>query len=323
MHGARNGGPARPRLWPVAAFFAVLAELAAGAAWAQSGGAPPASARPVTIAAEAEAPVPVPGLRRVFKAGFEEPVTIVPSPGGRQARLLGIDVYGSDWSRLDHVFELVAPGAFGRLVSIGFDESRAVSGRRSLHLKQIKEEAGSQARLQFFGSDKTFGPEIFTRRYYYVPSSNLATLAREQQSVSIAGTRESRNSSLPAGHPGADFSMPLYLVRRGSALVFAQAIVDYSAGMTWSSWTKPPKGLLTYGEMTPCPLDRWFRLDIYIMRDRSNGKIKVWLDDRLVIDLNNVRTKNDTDFWFTKLADVDSEPAPFESWVDDVEVWSR
>jgi hypothetical protein len=117
--------------------------------------------------------------------------------------------------------------------------------------------------------------------------------------------------------------MPLQLVRRGDKLVFAQAIIDYSAGPFFSNWTKPPKGLLTYGEMTPCPLDRWFQLDIYILRDPHKGKIKVWLDNKLIFDLADVRTKNDTDKWFTKLADVDSEPAPFELWVDDVEIWSR
>jgi hypothetical protein len=75
--------------------------------------------------------------------------------------------------------------------------------------------------------------------------------------------------------------------------------------------------------MTPCPLDRWFQLDIYILRDPEKGTIKVWLDNELIFDLANVRTKNDTARWFTKLADVDSEPAPFELWVDNVENWAR
>lgn len=268
-------------------------------------------------------PVPVEGLRQIFRAGFEEPVLMAPDASGRQARLSGRDSYGYKWSDIDHVFELVAPGAFDQLVTLNLASDYVYSGKRALFLRQNKQEAGAQARLQFFSDDRAFGPEIFTRRYYFIPSKNLQTLAREQQSTSIAGTREYRRSSLPAGHPLADFSMPLYLVRRGQNLVFAQAIVDYSAGEKWSDWTRAPKGLLTYGDMIVCPLDRWFRLDIYILRSRTEGKILVWLDDKQIFNLSGIRTKNYSDSWFTKLADVDSEPAPFEAWVDDVEIWSR
>jgi hypothetical protein len=117
--------------------------------------------------------------------------------------------------------------------------------------------------------------------------------------------------------------MPLYLVCRGDALVFALAVLDYSAGPNWSDWTRPPNGLLTYADYARAPLDRWFELDIYVLRHPSRGRIKVWLDGEPIFDLGNVRTKNDSDRWFTKLADVDSEPAPFELWVDDVEIWTR
>jgi hypothetical protein len=117
--------------------------------------------------------------------------------------------------------------------------------------------------------------------------------------------------------------MPFFIVRREDELVFAQAILDYSAGPYWSDWTRPPNGLLTYAGNVSVPLDRWFELDIYVLRHPVRGQIKVWLDGALIFDLQNVRTKNDTDRWFTKLADVDSEPAPFELWVDDVEIWTR
>jgi len=117
--------------------------------------------------------------------------------------------------------------------------------------------------------------------------------------------------------------MPLYAVRRGSRFVFAQAIVDYSAGKRWSDWTRAPKGLVTYGASTTVPLDRWFRLDTYVLRDKTKGKIRVWLDGKPIFDLQDVRTKNSSDRWFTKLADVDTDPAPFELWADNVEIWTR
>jgi hypothetical protein len=290
---------------------------------AEQGAAQDGSPSPDRHAARDAVELPVSGLRPIFRAGFEAPVAIIREPSGRQARLAGLDSYGMSWNNLDHVFELVAPGAFDNLVTVRFSQEHVHSGERSLYLRQNKEEAGAQARLQFFSDDKTFSSEIFTRRYYYIPSTNLGTLSREQQSTSIAGTREARGSTLPAGHPMADFSMPLYVVRRGDKLVFAQAIVDYSAGSAWSAWTRPPKGLVSYGNMVACPLDRWFRLDIYVLRHPTKGQIKVWVDGQPIINLNNVRTKNDTDVWFTKIADVDSEPAPFEAWVDDVEIWSR
>lgn len=267
---------------------------------------------------------PVKGLKRTFRSSFEEPISIVGRPWGSEAVLKGAELGGDSWNRLDHVFELVAGGAFSKHVTLELTSDKAATGSRSLYMRQNLAEDGAQARLQFFGNDNKFGTEILTRRAYFVPSTNLRNLTREDESVSIAGTRETRNSIVTIGHPdGVDFSMPLYLVRRGPELVFAQAIVDYSAGPNWSDWTRPPKGLLTYGAMTACPLDRWFQLDVYILRNPSKGKIKVWLDDKLIFDLSNVRTKNDAARWFTKLADVDTEPAPFELWVDNVEIWSR
>ena len=267
---------------------------------------------------------PVPGLKRIFAAGFEAPVSLHPNKRGNRVRLKGKDNRGYRWEDLDHVFELVAANSVDNLVTIHFSSENYFEGSRSLYMRQNKMVNGTQARLQFFGNDETFGPEVFTRRRYFIPSSNLGSLAKQDASASIAGTREARGRVVPfsiAG--GADFSMPLYAVRRGEKLVFAQALVDYSAGPRWSDWTRPPKGLLTFGQMTEVPLDRWFKLDIYLLRDPSEGKLKVWVDDRIIFDLEGVRTKNDTSRWFTKLADVDSEPAPFELWTDDVEIWAR
>ncbi len=267
--------------------------------------------------------VAVPGLRRVFRAGFEEPVVVEVAQDGKRAWLRGSDAYGDRWDDLNHVFEMVAPGAFGRLVTTEFSEQQVYAGKRALFMRQNVEVEGSQDRLQFFGDDAAFKNEIYTRRHYFVPAKNLASLSAEDNAVSIAGTREIRGGSAPPGAANADFSMPLYLVRRGDALVFAQAILDYSRGPNWSDWTKPPYGLLTYANETPAPLDRWFALDVYVRRDPVQGAIKVWLDGKLIFDVENVRTKNDTDTWFTKLADIDSEPAPFELFVDDVEIWTR
>lgn len=272
---------------------------------------------------EAVRDAPVPGLQKIFRAGFERPTSIEAGEGGRQAWLRGRDAYGHAWDDLDHVFQMVAPQSFGYLVTTEFSEQRARSGGRSLFMRHNIEQGGSQNRLQFFSDDTTFNGEIFTRRHYFVPSSNLDYLARHNDAVSIAGTREVRGGSAPPGAANADFSMPLYLVRRGDTLVFAQAILDYSAGPNWSDWTRSPMGLLTYADYTPVPLDRWFELGIYVLRHPVNGEIRVWLDGKPIFELENVRTKNDTDRWFTKLADVDSEPAPFELWVDDVEIWTR
>lgn len=259
---------------------------------------------------------PLEGFRLVFKAGFEAPVTLVSNEEGSRAWLKGVDSAGYAWDGLNHVFQLVAPRSLGRLVEIRFSTEQVHSGSRSLFMRQNKEQDGTQARLQFFSNDAAFGKEILTRRHYFIPSKNLTSLRYHNATTSIAGTRETR-----AG--GADFSMPLDLTRLGRVLVFGQAVVDYSAGPNWSDWTRPPKGLQTYGSMTPVPLDRWFQLDTYILRHPTKGQIKVWVDKELIFDLREVRTKNDTDSWFTKLADVDAEPAPFELWVDDVEIWSR
>jgi hypothetical protein len=275
------------------------------------------------VRAPREHPVAVTGLRRVFRAGFEAPVTIEVAEGGGRAWLKGSDAYGYRWDDLDHTFEMVAAGSFGRLVTTEFSAQQFSAGQRSLFMRQNIEAGGSQNRLQFFSDDAAFKGEIYTRRHYFVPARNLLALKAEDDAVSIAGTREIRGGSAPPGAANADFSMPLYLVRRGDALIFSLAILDYSRGPYWSDWTKPPYGLLAHAEKTKAPLDRWFALDTYIKRDPVHGAIKVWLDGKPIFNLENVRTKNDTDRWFTKLADVDAEPAPFELYVDEVEIWTR
>lgn len=285
-----------------------------------------AAAPPVLSASHEErgesADFPISGMRRVFAAGFESPVTVESNLSGRRAWLKGTDSSGYSWDALNHVFELVAPLSFNNLIDIEFSSSNPFSGKRSLFLRQNERKLGTQNRLQFFSDDKTFDGEIATRRMYYIPSSNLNTLRNEWDAVSIGGTRETRGGIF-SGEPKADFSMPLYLVRRGDRLVFAQAIVDYSAGSKWSDWTRPPKGLVTYGAEVSPPMDAWFQLDTYILRHPEQGKIKVWLDGKLIFDLDNVRTKNDGDEWFTKLADIDGSESPLELWVDDVEIWAR
>lgn len=267
--------------------------------------------------------IPVQGLRQVFKAGFERPVTLEASESGSRAWLRGSDAHGYSWDSLDHVFEMVAPDSFGHLVTTRFDTEQVYAGRRSLFMRQNVEKDGTQNRLQFFSDDASFSHRIFTRRMYYIPDTNLRHLENEDDAASVAGTREIRGGSAPPGSDNADFSMPLYAVRRGDRLIFVQAIIDYSAGPNWSDWTRPPHGLVSSGRDVAVPLNRWFQLDTFVLRDPSHGEIKVWLDGELIFDLQNVRTKNDTDRWFTKLADVDTEPAPFELWVDNVEIWTK
>src|SRR5690606_21735383 len=99
-----------------------------------------------------------------FHSSFEQPVALErSSENGGRARLKNAEFGGSDWDQLDHVFELVAPGALDRHVSISLDTAKSSSGTRSLHLRQNLNQDGAQARLQFFGDDATFGPEILTR----------------------------------------------------------------------------------------------------------------------------------------------------------------
>jgi hypothetical protein len=302
------------------ATFSTVAALALGGVVSFG----PSMLNPKALAQSSEVQdAPIPGLRNIFRAGFEEPVLIEADKEGNRAWLRGKDEYGDAWDDLEHVFEFVAPQAFGDLVEVELSEEHVHSGQRSLFMRQNREQDGAQNRLQFYSDDAAFNGEIFTRRHYFIPSSNLGSLAEQDNAVSIAGTREVRDGTAAPGSTQADFSIPLYLVRRDGAVVFALAIVDYSAGPKWSDWTRPPGGLLTYGEDTPVPLDRWFELEVYVLRDPTEGTVKVWLDGEMIFDVENIRTKNDTDTWFTKLADVDAQPAPFELWVDDVEIWTR
>jgi hypothetical protein len=299
--------------------FSTFAALAVGGALS---GYPTFS--PMALAQESgDQTAPVPGLRRIFRSSFEEPVVIQTDDENNRAWLKGKESDGDSWDDLDHVFTFVAPQSLGDLVEVEISEEHVNSGDRSLFMRQNREQNGAQNRLQFYSDDLAFNGEIFTGRHYFVPSSNLESLAEQDNAVSIAGTREVRDGTAAPGSPQADFSIPLYLVRQDDSLVFALAIVDYSAGPNWSDWTRPPGGLLTYAENTTVPLDRWFELEVYVLRHPTDGAVKVWLDGELIFDVENVRTKNDTDRWVTKLADVDAQPAPFELWVDDVEIWTR
>ena len=84
------------------------------------------------------------------------------------------------------------------------------------------------------------------------------------------------------------------------------------AGSTWrrSSSTKA------------APRDAWFHVEVLLAKSSTaTGRIAVWLNDSLVIDLNKVvTTPNDWLQWNAGAASDDIEPAPASIYMDDAAI---
>ena len=77
----------------------------------------------------------------------------------------------------------------------------------------------------------------------------------------------------------------------------------------------------------PLPRGQWFNVQYYVRRDVTNGAVKVWLNDALLFDVENIQTVNPSiPSWFTTPAKIYYDPtdtySPYLIWADDLEIYS-
>lgn len=227
---------------------------------------------------------------------------------------------GFNWDDLPHRFTYVAPNAFEKgYVRTFLTNERSHRGTNSLFQSQDVRAEGSQNRLHFYGTDEAYDNKIFTRRWLFYPNLNNI-LAGRYCDCSIAGLMESINGQV------GGISLPPRIQNDGEKLVWVLPGLDYSAGTKWDEW-------LMYQYINsniPVPIESWFKLDYYVERHETNGKILMWVDDALVFNISGVCTKKHSNEWHMKISDIDTYETeyygglnlPFYQWVDDVEIWN-
>ncbi len=254
----------------------------------------------------------------LFTSSFENGVSITHHSSGQASFLHGSDGE-SDWDSLHHQFNYVKEMATLSDVESRITSEQARTGELSLYQSQKSVGDGVQNRLQIYGNDTgAFGSNIFIRRWLWYPDLE-AKLIEDWQDLSIAGMRE-----------GDAYSMPLDIVRgpHNETLYWSLNGLNYAAGTVWSEWTDPKNGgWSVQNYVIPIPQQRWFKLDTYYERHAVHGVVKIWVDDQLLFDIQEVRTKGDGSAWFAKISDLDANlyentsGLPIYHYVDDIEIW--
>lgn len=77
----------------------------------------------------------------------------------------------------------------------------------------------------------------------------------------------------------------------------------------------------------PLPRGQWFNLQYYVLRDATNGKLKVWINGVLLLDASGISTMNPSvTEWYTTPAKIYYEESdtfsPYRIWVDDLETYN-
>lgn len=72
------------------------------------------------------------------------------------------------------------------------------------------------------------------------------------------------------------------------------------------------------------PLGRWFKIEWYMLRHRTNGIIKCWVDNKLIFDVKGVKTKSVDEYevGIGKIYYDPSDDTRHRSWVDNLEIWN-
>jgi hypothetical protein len=271
--------------------------------------------------------IPVDGLTQIFSSGFEPPISFVPVGNN------GGELKGGEWDAFPHYFNFAAYDAIAKgYVKVEFDTTKKVDGIRSL-LMMSRDTAGTpipqpQNRLQIYCNDTTktadnvhVATELYIERYLWLPDLLTLYSPTTVSGLAISGIRE-------YGEYG-EYSSNIQLVRDSKTVYLRVAFMDYTNGASWSERTGAPTGPYPkvggsiHSNMTfPIPLQKWFKFGTYFKRGENDGRVAIWIDDKVVLDLTNVRTsRGNSPQYFAKLADNDGEGATL--WVDELSVWKR
>ncbi len=255
----------------------------------------------------------------LFQSSFEDGVTISHHSSGQASWLHGSDME-YDWDSLHHMFLYVKEASVDTDIESYLTSTHAHRGSKSLYQSQKTVINGVQNRLQFYCDDDTgaSGSKVFIRRWLWYPDLE-SKLTDDWQEFSIAGIREGDEFTVPLDIGRGDGSEKLYWTLSG---------FNYSAGTKWSEWTDPKNGGWTVQNRSlPIPSERWFKLETYYQRHESRGVVKVWVDNQLIFDIKDVRTKGSGTSWFAKIGDIDANlydntsALPIFHYIDDIEVW--
>ena len=250
-----------------------------------------------------------------FKSGFESPVEIVYTSSNGQTQRLGYgDIADYSWSNLNHFFNYVEVGAYPDDVDTYISTAKAHSGRRSLYqeVTHVYGTLRNQLVVKCNDGDASnpetldYMSKMYTSTWIYYPSGFTIDLGGWLVIFSY------REFSSP------NYSNVLLIYRNSEHLYWHAYGVHY---------TSPHRHYYSKSNYdVEVPIGRWFHLETYIERHKSNGVFRVWVDGVSVFNFTNVRTTMGASSHFINLAklystSVTSKELPLYHWVDDIEIW--
>lgn len=254
-----------------------------------------------------------------FRSGFESPVEFADSTkqhleGGDQEAEFNNweDLPDGDGHRIYYGSGTVVPTE----ANAEFSTTYVHGGSRSLHF--IVNTRG-RCQLNVYFSD-TRSTELFTRAWHYYPNTDINL---NTHLIGLQSSRQVGTDSLYGCGTG--------WYRDISGNYHFDEEYGYWSGYDWY-WR-------ARNDTYTLPEGQWVKVERYVKRDATNGRVKVWMDDVLVLDsawASTVHSNNHPKIGEnepTKTANnnlhgrvvakiyTESSNRPFEMYVDDIEYW--
>jgi len=73
------------------------------------------------------------------------------------------------------------------------------------------------------------------------------------------------------------------------------------------------------------PRGKWFNIKWYLLRHKTNGKIRIWVDEQLILDKSVISTKHIDDYYIeiSKIYHETTDTTTHQIWFDDLEIYDN
>ncbi|MGA2462593.1 MAG: hypothetical protein ABSF82_14340 [Candidatus Bathyarchaeia archaeon] len=251
----------------------------------------------------------------IYRTDFENVTLKYPEPHNDNGLNMGIPnslVYGN----------YVQPGGATAWME-GLDKKTpgftCHSGTRCLGMELFDASKSRRDEFNIDGLKELVGDEMFLSVWLYLPA--------DWQTHGVGS---------PNGWNSFEFFNPFWTAqspytRPYSAVDVCQATspspsIPFVVAVTWNDLNDVQHPLGAYQNF-PLPRGRWFQAQYYVLRDPTNGILKIWIDGTLVLDKSGLQTKatSSPEEWFTTPAKIYYNTqydtfSPYQIWVDDLEI---
>jgi hypothetical protein len=205
-----------------------------------------------------------------------------------------------DWNEADGGGLLLLEATKSPVETVEISDSFAHSGRYAL---KLTEKGASDSNGPGVYREITSPPDLYYSAWYYVPRTYVTN---SEWTIQQFRSR----SDLDLNQVGLWHDLNLRTLPGGQVLLY---VYSHNTSYLQAPLANPPAFV---------PIETWFQLEsLYRPRTDATGLLKVWLDDRLVYDLEGRITAGSNDvLWGPCNIAEDVQPAPPELYVDDAAI---